>query len=165
MTATKAPQPIETMSRDELQASCAITTENIKRDEAEYATLPDRMQSAAEAGDDGEWIRLNGLYQVLPTKMTGQTLRVLSIRILLAKLDVASNEAEREALHAPYEAAQATFEAAQKEWQAVQRSTQWAGEEQRERRRHLADLQREREAAQIAASRRNKPPRVLSGAL
>jgi chromosome segregation ATPase len=143
------------MSEGELQAALAITNENITRDEAEYSTLHARMTRAAEAGDDAEWMRLQGVHGVLPTKVTGQKLRALSIRILLtqAQLEAAAGACTALSESRTAEVAQERFDEAKRALDEAIRAQMDAGEEANNYRRNLAELKHERGDLQAAATK------------
>jgi len=152
------------MSLDQLQAALEKTQAQIATDENEYSTLNDRMAAAAEAGDDGEWVRLQGLHGVLPAKLTGTRLRALSIRILITQAQLEAAEGVRTALGESriVEVAQERFDEAKRALDNAINTQMDARNDVRDHRRALTALTHERAELQAAAA---KPRRVLQGAL
>jgi len=165
MTVPKAtPQPLEELSIDELKAGLDKVRAQIAADESEFAGLRERMTQAAEAGEDSEWTRLQGLHQVLPTKITGQKLRELSIRILLTQSQVEAAEGVRTALSESriVEVAQERFDEAKAMLNDAINTQHDARNVVLDHRRDLAALKHERADLQNIAA---KPPRrVLQAA-
>jgi hypothetical protein len=108
-------QPLEEMTAEQLQTQLDSTQAKITADTEEYSGLTAKMIAAAENGESEEWTRLHFLFNSLPTKLAGQNLRLLSIRILLKEKQLIEAQADVDTTGAPLEELREKADAAKKD--------------------------------------------------
>ncbi len=154
---TTTKQPLEEMSAADLQAALEITQSNIAADEREYSSLHGRMIAAAEDGLSEEWQRLHGLHNTLPTKINGQKLRLLSIKILLKEKQLEEAQSAKVTTGVPIAELRAKAESARKEFDDAMNSQADAIVHANQIKSDLANLKYERADLQAQAAKPTMP--------
>jgi chromosome segregation ATPase len=148
---TTTKQPLDEMTADELQTQLESTQKQIAADTEEYSTLQARMVEAAEQGESETWQKLHALHATLPTKITGQKLRALSIQILLKQSRLEEAQAAKVTTGAPLAELRAKADAAAKELEEATFANQDAYHHANDTARDLAALTHARADLQAAA--------------
>ncbi len=150
-------QPLEEMTAEQLQTQLDSTQAKITADTEEYSGLTAKMIAAAENGESEEWTRLHFLFNSLPTKLAGQNLRLLSIRILLKEKQLIEAQADVDTTGAPLEELREKADAAKKEYDEAQWENQDRYHRRNDTRKDLATLRYERENLQAQAAKSGMP--------
>ncbi len=151
---------IDEMTHAELQTARENVEAQIVADTTEHASLQPRMIAAAEHGLTEEWTRLHGLHNVLPTKITGAQLRLLSIRILLKQAQLEAAQANVATTGAPLDELREKADAAKKEYDEAQWANQDTYHRLNDTSKDLAALKYDRADLQAAAAKTAMPQRI-----
>jgi len=142
-----------------LEAEKTRLVAQVEADEAEFASLDQRMVNAATDGENEEWQRLHTLRATLPTRIHGMKLRAISVRILIGEKKVEADEAEYVRTRDELAPIAQKYEQAKKEFSEARWLTEGTYQTLQSARSDLVAMHRARSDEQEAFDRAHKPRR------